>query len=468
MAEKPKHPHLGLAQYPLLLTLEPEGLGLGGQVLELAGPDEVHVHQKDGILICDDFLLGQCPEGERCPRHHTPKPFHWQMRRRKDGVWLSVGMSAQQHLEKLYCSTSHDDVQLVDKAGSSWTLNLSSIQLKSFQVYDHVRRLSNSSDPSCNLYFFVEWQMYWEEYGEWLKYKEPLQSELLAAFEKGMWNHAFKLGDQLYNVNLKQLTQRNVRTGFTRRIRCRPKWRPPWRLVPKLQRVLGTTINSSSNIPGEAPQNNYCGPYPASWVPNASQGTMYTLAAVAPAEMAYQTTCELFHKTLAEDKALVLGIYRVRNDYLWQKYRGQKKFMAQCRRPRARYGLEKHLFHGTLASNVQPICEMNFDPRLAGVNGMAYGQGSYFASDASYSHHYAKPGEAGLRHMFLVKVLVGRSVQGKSKFRQPPLARDGRLYDSCTDCAKNPKIFVLFDNCQCYPYFLIRYKLLSEPVTMDL
>ncbi|CAM5169543.1 unnamed protein product [Eretmochelys imbricata] len=470
MAEKPKRPHLGLAQYPLLLTLEPEGHGLGGQVLELAGPEEVHVHQKDGILICDSFLLGQCLERERCPRHHTPNPFHWQMRRQADGVWLSIGTSAQQHLENLYCSTSHHSVELVDKAGLSWTLNLNSMDLKPTQLYDRVRRLSNSGDPSRSPYFPAEWQVYWEEWGEWgewLMYEEPVRWELLAAFEKGMWNHAFELRGRLYNVDLKKMTQRNVRTGFTRRILRRPIFRPSWRLAPHLRTGPGATLSSPSAIPGEDPQGTYWGPYPASWVPKAPVGTMYTLAEVAPAERAYETTCTLFHKTLAEDKALVLAVYRVRNDYLWQKYCGQKKFMAQIRPCASRCFLERHLFHGTMASKVQPICEMNFDPRVSGENGEAYGQGSYFATDASYSHTYAKLGEDSLCHMFLAKVLVGRWARGKPRFRRPPPAHDGRLYDSCTDCAKKPQIFVIFDSCQCYPYFLIRYKLLSEPVAVD-
>ncbi|XP_074836506.1 protein mono-ADP-ribosyltransferase TIPARP-like [Carettochelys insculpta] len=472
MAEKPKRPRLGLAQCPLLLTLEPQALGLGGQVLELAGPEEVHVHQKDGIQICDNFLLGQCLQGERCPRHHTPKPFHWQMRRQADGVWLSVGTAAQQHLEKLYCSLSHHEVQLRDKYGSSWTLNLDTMKLNPFQRYDRVRRLSNTSNPSCNPYFPSEWRVYWEEWVQgqsvWLVYEEPMQWELLAAFEKGMWNHAFKLHGRLYNVDLKRLTQSNVHTGFTRRILHRPIFRAPWYLAPHLRTGPGSTHSSLKAIPGEDPQDTYWGPYPASWVPKAPVGAMYTLAEVSPAERAYQATCQLFHTTLAEDKALVLAIYRVRNDYLWQKYCSQKKFMVWGRPRGMRCPRETHLFHGTPASKVQPICEMNFDPRVCGENGSAYGQGSYFATDASYSNTYAKLGQTGLCHMFLVKVLVGRSVRGNPAFRRPPPTRNGHLCDSCTDKAKQPRIFVIFDSCQCYPYFLIRYKLLSEPVAVDL
>ena len=37
--------------------------------------------------------------------------------------------------------------------------------------------------------------------------------------------------------------------------------------------------------------------------------------------------------------------------------------------------LELQLFHGTSKSAIQPICRENFDWRISGVHGTAYGQG---------------------------------------------------------------------------------------------
>ena len=66
------------------------------------------------------------------------------------------------------------------------------------------------------------------------------------------------------------------------------------------------------------------------------------------------------------------------------------------------------LYHGTSASVIDGICVQNFDWRLNGVNATMYGQGSYFAKDASYSLRYTKPDAHNIRYMFLAKVLAGK------------------------------------------------------------
>lgn len=76
---------------------------------------QFHIHQANGIRICDHFLLGLCQEGDRCQLHHTRYPYHWQVMRKKKGVWQSVSESAQQHLEKLYSNVNNSLVTLVEK-----------------------------------------------------------------------------------------------------------------------------------------------------------------------------------------------------------------------------------------------------------------------------------------------------------------------------------------------------------------
>ena len=126
--------------------------------------------------------------------------------------------------------------------------------------------------------------------------------------------------------------------------------------------------------------------------------------------------------------------------------------------------IEKLLFHGTSSDVVDAICKQNFDHRLRGKNGTWYGEGSYFAVDASYSNGYSDPGGDKTRFMFLVRVLTGESKLGMEGFRRPPLkdpsdpASD--LYDSCVDDENQPKIFVIFNDEQCYPSYLIQYQLL--------
>ncbi|CAM4719507.1 unnamed protein product, partial [Caretta caretta] len=117
--------------------------------------------------------------------------------------------------------------------------------------------------------------------------------------------------------------------------------------------------------------------------------------------------------------------------YLWQLWRStslppafrapalllpelrKQSHMSRQTSPEQRLRNERHLFHGTSAGAVPAFCKHNLDPRLPGEHAALYGQGSYFARRASYSHRYAPPAEAGLRHGSLCKVLVGRSGLGQ-------------------------------------------------------
>ena len=70
---------------------------------------------------------------------------------------------------------------------------------------------------------------------------------------------------------------------------------------------------------------------------------------------------------------------------------------------------EKQLWHGTGESILEKICMQNFDWRL--VTTHAYGKGSYFARDASFSSGYTSCNANGISAMFFADVLVGLSVK---------------------------------------------------------
>lgn len=131
--------------------------------------------------------------------------------------------------------------------------------------------------------------------------------------------------------------------------------------------------------------------------------------------------------------------------------------------------LQRHLFHGTCESTAMDICRQNFDPRMAKPTSH-YGRGVYFACEAFRFRLYSIRGPGGdftdCGFMFLAKVLVGKACVGKMYFVRPPRlpnpTKSGRHhYDSCAD-QKHPTIFVVFDSSQCYPYYLIKYKVLAN------
>jgi hypothetical protein len=82
--------------------------------------------------------------------------------------------------------------------------------------------------------------------------------------------------------------------------------------------------------------------------------------------------------------------------------------------------------------------------------GTVYGNGVYFATDANYSHSYAHVNSAGERCMFIVKVLIGKSIQGNSSMKVCPVG-----YDSTTN---GTNIFVAYHDAQSYAEYLITYK----------
>ena len=123
---------------------------------------------------------------------------------------------------------------------------------------------------------------------------------------------------------------------------------------------------------------------------------------------------------------------------------------------------ERHLFHGTSPDAAKAICQQGFDWRMCGKHGTAYGQGSYFACKANYSHRYSNHGvsQRGYKQMFLARVVVGSHTRGDSTLIRPPPKDPSNplvLHDSCCDNMANPALFVIFENGQSYPEFLITY-----------
>ncbi|CAB4006807.1 poly [ADP-ribose] polymerase 14-like [Paramuricea clavata] len=67
--------------------------------------------------------------------------------------------------------------------------------------------------------------------------------------------------------------------------------------------------------------------------------------------------------------------------------------------------------------------------------------------------------------MYVVKVLVGNFTKGEEKMRVPPSKDDPKntslLFDSVVDDTASPKIFVIFQDHQSYPEYLITFEHVS-------
>ncbi|XP_067392216.1 protein mono-ADP-ribosyltransferase TIPARP-like [Emydura macquarii macquarii] len=473
-ASENSHP-LGLSRVPIKRRRSSKVIGLCNQGKFPKWPKseteiQFHTHQREGIQICDHFLLGNCPHGSICELHHTRYPYHWQIKWKDSQVWQSVNDSAQRHLEKLYSDIERVQVKLIDKKGLSGKVNMSMLKIGHHGPFSNIRRLSNTSHPEKNPYFPTEWTVYWEDGSIWKKYEEPLSCDFLAAFENCTQEHVFQLRDHIYTMDFKHHLIHNHNTGNTHTIQLRPTYRSPLQMLPQLWTIPSSPSEMyyppTSNIPGEHPTDGYSGPYPAYWIKCPEGSLPFAQEEVLPSEAAYRTIHTLFHKSLSEDKVLLISLHRIRNDFLWQKYCSQKDLMSQGLSAEEKLRLEKHLFHSTSVKRLGFTCRIKFDTHLSGSH--RYGRGCYFTESAEQADRHAQAGKGGLRYIFLAKVLIGKSTRGKKHYCQPPQRECGReCYDSCVDNVTSPNIYVIFNSYQCYPYFLISYKLLSDPVVLD-
>uniref|UniRef100_A0A8C2BU27 Poly [ADP-ribose] polymerase n=1 Tax=Cyprinus carpio TaxID=7962 RepID=A0A8C2BU27_CYPCA len=141
----------------------------------------------------------------------------------------------------------------------------------------------------------------------------------------------------------------------------------------------------------------------------------------------------------------IIEIERVQNGALWKSYMIKKEELEDKNKHKNN---EKLLFHGQTFFAFVSISAM-------------YGNGTYFAVDPNYSAQgYSAPDAKGHKRMYLVRVLVGDFTQGKQGLPAPPAksSNNADLYNSVTDNMTNPTMFVIFNDVQAYPEYLITFQ----------
>ncbi|XP_055358541.1 protein mono-ADP-ribosyltransferase PARP14-like isoform X2 [Betta splendens] len=176
-----------------------------------------------------------------------------------------------------------------------------------------------------------------------------------------------------------------------------------------------------------------------------------------PSSAEYQTVKEAFKRTV---KKTVTKIERVQNIHLRRAYEALKKQISD--KTKLENGGEKLLYHGTSKDNCSSIMNTGFNRSFAGQNATAYGHGTYFAVDASYSANptYSIPAADGSQLMFVARVLTGTYTVGRSNMKVPP-PRDNQQpddrYDSLVNNISTPSMYVVFHDSQAYPDYLITF-----------
>jgi len=203
-----------------------------------------------------------------------------------------------------------------------------------------------------------------------------------------------------YLIDFKTMLQTNYLNGRKRAIRRTDIRLPPKKVVE--QRSTEECITKVTVEPSLV--------LPATWKsdPNDNTSGFKLIEVSRSGETAKEFTeiAELFEKTMG--KGRLKTIKRIENHNLYVAF---QLYRTQMENERKQTVDVRRLFHGTKDQFIEVICRRGFDCRIAGSSGgtvedpgsydkSRYGQGSYFARDASYSEAYSTDS----RKMFLVQV----------------------------------------------------------------
>ncbi|EMP23984.1 Poly [ADP-ribose] polymerase 12, partial [Chelonia mydas] len=424
--------------------------------------------------ICLYYIRKSCSFQDKCIRVHFHLPYRWQIL--EGALWKDL--KDMEKIEKAYCDPSNN------------RFSYSGLQYIYFQNMTcgsaKVRRLSTASSVTKPPHFILttDWLWYWkDEYGVWREYgtedddhdaSTVYSSDLEHAYlAKELPTLQFKAGRHEYELNFKAMNQRNLRYKTQREVCRRPKFISPQDVEKRRTRQIVRGIDTlGGGDPNSSPRKMWKNGEPAvSELCNCRNGVGFNvhyrfqedefhqsvitgvLIKLLSSSDEYKKVQADFQRTMP--KTVIQEIQRIQNPTLWKVYQWQKEQMLKTNG--GKDVCERLLFHGTSKKHIDAICQQNFDWRICGLHGTAYGKGSYFARDASYSDNYSKT-SSNIKTMFLARVLVGDFTLGSSSYLRPPAKDSGNnFYDSCVNSLSNPSIFVIFEKHQIYPEYLIEY-----------
>ncbi|NWS86141.1 PAR14 polymerase, partial [Toxostoma redivivum] len=194
---------------------------------------------------------------------------------------------------------------------------------------------------------------------------------------------------------------------------------------------------------------------PPMWDPMENERVK--IVELKPDSREYKDVQERFLQTCQSFK--IEKIERVQNRYLWKNYQIKKCEMDKKNGDRNN---ERLLFHGTSQESLPLINDRGFNRSYAGMNAANFGNGTYFAVNANYSAQdlYSKPDVNGKKYMYLARVLVGEYSLGKKGSITPArknVSNSVDLFDSSTDNMSQPSMFIIFNDIQAYPEYLITF-----------
>ncbi|XP_032801823.2 protein mono-ADP-ribosyltransferase PARP14-like [Petromyzon marinus] len=195
---------------------------------------------------------------------------------------------------------------------------------------------------------------------------------------------------------------------------------------------------------------------PADWA--QMQGTEFLKVTLNVQSPEYQQVQANFRKSVNHLK--IIKIERIQNLRLYNAYQAMKTSIENSNKGQGT--CEKNLFHGTQVDSIDNISHFGFNRSFAGRNATAYGVGTYFALNSSYSSSdtYSRPDANGTKYMYQARVLTGSYCAGNSSMKEPPLKNlqnKTERFDCVVDNPITPSIFVIFNDNLAYPEYLISF-----------
>lgn len=273
----------------------------------------------------------------------------------------------------------------------------------------------------------------WVQHGPTVQQKTPYPPDLTILLDNA-WRMRLKtldvlLDSQPHIINIEKMEVHNIASGA----------------VLKISRE---TTNPEDNGQVDAPEEDYS---ILSNLPEASK--------VDEDSDEFQIVVKNFYETIQQfhSRIRIIKVEKLMNKLLHSQYKLKK---ASVKQGAVYPQVERTLYHGTSESSVKEICVHGFNRSFCGKNATVYGQGVYFAvnSSLSISDQYSPPNADGHKYIFVAKVLTGDYTLGNHSMKTAPLKETGDIplrYDSVTDDITKPTLFVIFNDTQAIPEYLI-------------
>lgn len=182
--------------------------------------------------------------------------------------------------------------------------------------------------------------------------------------------------------------------------------------------------------------------------PDEALDKPYILQKVDQCSTEYKDIVDAFHSTASRGEFIVRKIKRVCNLFLLaqflvkESYKSSTRSITTCNR-----------FHGTKPSNINSICQTNFNWRMLGCYGMRgnkFGNGVSFSPGACYASRFPRNHNTRERVMFVVKILEGNRQYGHSSIYVPTEPNDTTM----SPCGN---VIVKYEDNEFYPHYIIYY-----------